>query len=187
MKWYITDCLSCARHVPAQWSQLLQSIVTHHSFQLLTMNFIDPMKKTVSAGHEYMLHIINYFSCYSIIYLSATANVSNVIQVLNNLFCQYTQLKAFFLNQGQHFENQVAKEYMKECEIKLLFKSSENCSAWLSAVIESWRMSFKNQLSSVQSETSCFSKWHIRLTVRWSVIFNTYHSTFLWGFHHHHL
>ena len=58
-------------------------------------------------------------------YLSATANASDIIQALNNVFSQFTQSEAFFLNQGQHFENQVVEEYMEKHGVKLLFEPSE--------------------------------------------------------------
>ena len=62
------------------------------------MNFIDSIKKTASADLEYILHIMNYFSQYSMIYLSMTVNTSDVIQALDNIFSQFTQSEAFFLN-----------------------------------------------------------------------------------------
>lgn len=156
VEWYITGCLSCARHAPAQWSQLLQPIVTHHPFQLLIMDFIDSMKKTVSAGYKYILHIMNYFSRYSMTYFSATANVSDIIQVLNNVFCQYTWLEAFFLNQDQHFENQVAKEYMEEWGIKLLFKLSETLKSF--DLIECGNQILEDI---IQKSASFSSRWDI--------------------------
>ena len=69
------------------------------------MNFIDSMKKIASADLKYILHIMNYFSWYSMTYLSVTVNTSDVIWALDDMFSQFTQLKAFFLDQDQHFEN----------------------------------------------------------------------------------
>ena len=62
------------------------------------MNFIEPLKKTMPAGLKYILHLINYFSRYFMTDFSMTVNASDVIQALNNLFSQFTQSEAFFLN-----------------------------------------------------------------------------------------
>ena len=55
------------------------------------------MKKT-QVGYKYMLHIMNYFSQYSTIYLSVTVNILDIIQALKNLFNQFMQPATFFLN-----------------------------------------------------------------------------------------
>ena len=62
------------------------------------MNFIRPLKKTIPAGLKYILHLIDYFSRYFMTYLSVTVNASDVIQALNNVFSQFTQLETFFLD-----------------------------------------------------------------------------------------
>ena len=51
-------------------------------------------------------------------------NTSDVIQALKNLFNQFIQSAAFFLNWGQHFENSIMKEYIKKQEVRLFFSLS---------------------------------------------------------------
>ena len=121
---YIAGCLSCARHAPAQRSQLLRPVVTHRPFQLLAMDFVGPMRKTTPAGFEYILHIMDYFSRYSMTYPSATANAPDVIRALDDVFSRFTRPEAFFLDRGQHFENQVVEEYMELHGVWLLFGPS---------------------------------------------------------------
>ena len=77
------------------------------------MNFIDSMKKTTSADLKYILHIINYFSQYSMIYLSVTVNVSDIIWALDDVFSQFTQSETFFLDWDQYFKNQIVENYIK--------------------------------------------------------------------------
>ncbi|SLM37975.1 Ribonuclease H-like domain [Lasallia pustulata] len=121
---YIAGCLSCARHAPAQRSQLLRPVITHRPFQLLAMDFVGPMKKTIPAGYQYILHIMDYFSRYSMTYPSAAANALDVIRALDDMFSRFTRPEAFFLDRGQHFENQVVEEYMERHGVKLLFGPS---------------------------------------------------------------
>ena len=120
---YIAGCLQCARHAPAQRSQLLRPIVTHRPFQLMAMDFIGPMERT-QAGHEYILHIMDYFSRYSITYPSMAANALDVIRALEDAFNRFMRPTAFFLDRGQHFENSILGDYLKEQGVKLFFGPS---------------------------------------------------------------
>ena len=130
MKKYIQRCLSCAWHYSAQRFQLLHPIVTHHPFQLMVMNFIEPLQRSTSAGQKYILHIINYFSCYSVTYPSQTADASDIIKALNNLFHHFSKPDVFYIDRGQHFENQLMEDYFKEQEILLKFESSRASKAF---------------------------------------------------------
>ena len=124
MEKYIQRCLSCVWHYSAQQSQLLHSIVTHHLFQLMIMNFIRPLQRSTSADQKYILHIMNYFSHYSVTYLSQTADASDIIKTLNNLFHHFSKSDVFYIDRDQHFENQLMKDYFKEQEILLKFELS---------------------------------------------------------------
>ncbi|SLM38554.1 Ribonuclease H-like domain [Lasallia pustulata] len=121
---YIAGCLPCARHAPAQRSQLLRPVITHRPFQLLAMDFIGPLGKTEPAGLQYILHIMDYFSRYSFTYPSTSANAPDVIRALDDLFHRFTKPDAFFLDRGQHFENQLVERYMEEHGVKLMFGPS---------------------------------------------------------------
>ena len=63
-------------------------------------------------------------------YPSVTANASDVIQALDDVFSQFTWLEAFFLNQGQHFKNHVVEEYMEKQGVKLLFEPSRSSKSF---------------------------------------------------------
>ena len=124
VKKYIQKCLSCVWHYSAQWFQLLHSIVTHHFFQLMIMNFIESLQRSILADQKYILHIMNYFSHYSVTYLSQTVNASDIIKTLNNLFHHFSKFNVFYIDRSQHFENQLMKDYFKEQEILLKFEFS---------------------------------------------------------------
>ena len=96
----------------------------HHSFQLMIMNFIESLQRSTSADQKYILHIMNYFSCYSVTYFSQTADASDVIKALDNLFHCFSKSDAFYIDRDQHFENQLMKDYFKEQEILLKFELS---------------------------------------------------------------
>lgn len=121
---YIAGCLQCAHHAPAQRSQLLRPIVIHRLFQLLAMDFIGPIKKATPSGYEYILHIMDYFSRYSMTYPSKTANVSDVMTASQDVFCRFTRPSAFFLDRGQHFENKVLQDFMDKQGVRLIFGPS---------------------------------------------------------------
>ena len=121
---YIQGCLSCARHYPAQRSQLLHPIVTHRPFQLMAMDFIGPLQRSTPAGQKYILHIMDYFSRYSVTYPSQTADAPDVIKALDDLFHRFPKPDAFYIDRGQHFENQLVEGYFKEQGILLKFGPS---------------------------------------------------------------
>ena len=80
----------------------------------MIMNFIESLQRSISVSQKYILHIMNYFSCYSVIYFSQTADVSDIIKILNNLFYCFSKSDVFYIDRNQHFENQLIKDYFKE-------------------------------------------------------------------------
>ena len=124
VKKYIQRCLSCVWHYSAQQFQLLHSIVTYHPFQLMIMNFIRPLQRSISVSQKYILHIMNYFSWYSVTYFSQIADASDIIKTLNDLFHHFSKSDIFYIDRDQHFENQLMKDYFKEQEIFLKFELS---------------------------------------------------------------
>ena len=113
----------------------------------------------MQVGYKYMLHIINYFSQYFTIYLSVTANASDIIQALKDLFNWFMQLAAFFLNWGQHFENSVVKEYMEKQEIRLFFGPSSSSKSF--SLIE-WENCILKDI--IRKSMSSGAKWDAVLT-----------------------
>lgn len=85
---YIGGCIQCARHGPALRSQPLHPIHVIYPLQLLGMDWIGPLPITKS-GIMYIFHVICYFSRYSFIFASPTANSKDVTWLLRILFVQY--------------------------------------------------------------------------------------------------
>ena len=125
MKRYLTECLQCAQHASAQRSQLLQLIVTCLSFQMLTMNFIEPLRLT-AGGNLFILHIMNYFSQFSITYLSPSSNTVNVTKALSDLIYRFTRSTVIYCDCSQHFENQILKQFLVKEEITLKLRLSDS-------------------------------------------------------------
>ena len=82
---YIAGCLDCARHGPAMRSQLLHPIIVLGPFKLLGINFIGPLPCS-RLGNFYILHLIFYFSQFSITSPSKTANATDVVPALQQAF-----------------------------------------------------------------------------------------------------
>lgn len=156
MERYIAGCLQCAHHAPAQRSQLLCPIVTHRPFQLLAMDFIGPMKKATLSGFEYILHIMDYFSRYSMTYSSLAANAPDVIRALEDLFTRFTKPSAFFLDRGQHFENKVLEKYMDKQGVKLVFGPSGSSKSF--GLIEQGNRILEDVLRKTSSSSSTWDE-----------------------------
>ena len=92
----------------------------------MIMNFIEPLQKTTEAELKYILHIMNYFSCYSLIYLSIIVYVTDIIKVLENVFHWFFKSDIFFIDWDHHFENQLIKNYLKEQKITVMYSFSES-------------------------------------------------------------
>ena len=63
------------------------------------MDFIGPLKVT-SRGYLYILHIIDYFSRFSIAYACKTANAPEVIESLKDVFIKYAAPRAIYCDRG---------------------------------------------------------------------------------------
>ena len=61
------------------------------------MDFVGSLPESKN-GNKFILHILCYFTRFSTIFLSKTANASDVIVTLVKLFTIYIILKAFYLN-----------------------------------------------------------------------------------------
>ena len=109
MKRYIDECLTCARHESAIRSQSLNSIHVLQSFQLAGLNFIDVFSKT-SKRNSFVLHFMNYFSRFSVVVITSTANVEDVISALKHVFNAYQKSMKIYCDESQHFFNEELKE-----------------------------------------------------------------------------
>lgn len=99
---YIKGCIQCARHGPATRSQPLHPVVVQGPFHLIGMDFIGPLPLS-GSGSKFILHIIDYFSRFSMAFPSAAANLPEVIQALKFVFVHYATPRAVYMDRGQHF------------------------------------------------------------------------------------
>ena len=125
MKRYLAECLQCAQHSSAQRSQLLRLIVTCLSFQMLAMNFIEPLRLTV-RGNLFILHIMNYFSQFSVTYLSPSSNTVNVTKALSDLIYRFSRPIVIYCDCSQHFENQTLEQFLVKEKITLKLRLSDS-------------------------------------------------------------
>ena len=108
---YIEGCLECARHGPATKSQLLNPILVTYPFELMGMDFIGPLP-TTKAGASFILNLICYATNFLVPSATKTANVEEVIGCLSSFFLKYRKPQAFYLDQGQHFNNDELKGFL---------------------------------------------------------------------------
>ena len=120
---YIAGCIECAKHGPAQRSQLLHPVTAQGPFRLLGMDFIGPLPASAN-GSKYILHLICYFTRFSITSPRKTANAEDVIAVLREVFVTYGKPEAFYLDSGQHFTNREVQEFLRSEGIAFSYSPS---------------------------------------------------------------
>ena len=120
---YLAGCLERARHGPAVRSQLLHPINVLGPFRLLGVDFIGPLQRS-RLGNSYILHIMDYFSRFSMTFPSATANATDVIPALEQVFSLYTKPKAVYWDRGQHFLNEPVKDYLNALGVAFSYSPS---------------------------------------------------------------
>lgn len=108
---YIDGCLACAKHGPATRSQPLHPILVTYPFQLMGMDFIGPLPKT-RAGAKFILTLICYATNFTVPFATKTANVEEVLWCLPLFFAMYRKPQAFYVDPGQHFNNDELREFL---------------------------------------------------------------------------
>lgn len=61
---YIDCCIQCARFGPAIRSHTLQPTFMYHPFDMIGIDFIGPLPKSIN-GFSHIFHVIDYFSRYT--------------------------------------------------------------------------------------------------------------------------
>ena len=117
---YIRGCIHCARHGPATKSQLLHPVRIQRPFQLLGIDFIGPLPES-TRGFKFILHILDYFSRFSITVPTKTANASDVVPALEKTFTLYATSLAMYADSGQHFDNKETKNFLQSKGVSLTF------------------------------------------------------------------
>ena len=120
---YIAECLSCVCHKSVIQSAQFQLINIAHLFQLIEMNFIESIRE--SDQNKYILHIINYFSQYFMIYSTLSVNAENVKICLLNVFHWYVCSSTIYCDREQHFDNQYIKNFLNRYNVCIYFSSSD--------------------------------------------------------------
>lgn len=120
---YLAGCLECAKHGPATRSQLLHPVIVLGPFRLLGIDFIGPLPCS-RLGNFYILHLICYFSRFSITSASKTANATDVVPALQKAFAAYAKPKAVYWDRGHHYDNQLVKGFLNEQNVAFSFSPS---------------------------------------------------------------
>lgn len=121
---YIEECLQCGRFANAARSQPLMPIESLEPFQLLGMDFIGPLPVT-PRRNQFILHVIDYFSRFSITVPSPNANKETVFLTLTRIFDEYVTLAAMYVDPGQHFQNNAFRDFLLEAEVIIVYSPSE--------------------------------------------------------------
>ena len=87
------------------------------------MDFIGPLKRT-KAGNTHILNLICYFSRFGIPFATKAANVEDVIWCLKLAFVMYRKPQAIYCDRGQHFFNDVLKDFLHAEGVAIDFSPS---------------------------------------------------------------
>lgn len=112
VEFYIKDYLKCVRHESAIKSQFFHLIFVLFSFQLLNMNFIDPLI-IIKSGNKFIFNIVCYFNKFVIFFVIKDVNLESVIMCLKFFFLIYKHSFAFYCNKNQHFDNIEFQEFLR--------------------------------------------------------------------------
>ena len=82
--------------------------------------------KLITSDFLYIFHVINYFFRFSMTYVCKTANVSNVISSLKNVFVKYVTFKAIYCDREQHFNNMKIREFLRREDIIIIYNSFDS-------------------------------------------------------------
>ena len=130
---YIAGCLECARYGPATKSQPLKPVVVLGPFRLLGVDFIGPLP-TSKSGNRFILHVICYFSRFSITFPRKIANAEDVLSAFEELFLLYGKPKAIYWDSGQHFISQEIQDFLTAAGIG--FSYSPSGSSMSTGIVE---------------------------------------------------
>ena len=120
---YIAGCLDCAPHGPATKSQPLNFVLVSYPFQLIGMDFIEPLPMT-KAGNTYILNIACYFSRFVVPFSCETSNVEDVTRCLGLLFGTHRTPHAIYCDRGQHFDNEILRKFLRSHGVAIEYSPS---------------------------------------------------------------
>lgn len=72
----------------------------------------------------YIFHVICYFSRFSFTFACPTANSSDVIRFLRQIFIQFQKFWAIYCDRGQRFDSTETKTFIEEEGISFTFSGS---------------------------------------------------------------
>ena len=100
---YIAGCIQCARHAPAQRSQLLKPVVAEEPFHLVATDWIGPLKET-PRGNKYIHQVMCYLTHFSFTRASPTDTPEDSITTFRHVFTTFTTPRTIYCDRGTHFE-----------------------------------------------------------------------------------
>ena len=124
MKRYIAKYLNYARYNLATRSQPLYSIRIIFSFQLIKMNFVDPLER-IALKITYILVLICYMSRFIILFAYKNINIEDIIWYLKLFFVMYRRSYIFYYDSNYYFFNKKLRKYLREEEVAIDYRSFE--------------------------------------------------------------
>lgn len=73
-------------------------------------------------GKRYILHLIEYFSSFSIAFATSDATVESVLPCLNQIISVFPSIERRYVDPGQHFRNWKMDYLMHSCGIAIEFR-----------------------------------------------------------------
>lgn len=121
VKRYIRGYTACARHSVRPYRTPEKPILTSAPFELVGMDFIGPLPVT-SRGNRYILHLIEYFSSFSVAFATSDATVECVLPCLTQVISIFPRIEQFYVDPGHHFRNWQIDRVMYANNIRIEFR-----------------------------------------------------------------
>lgn len=101
---YIRGCPQCARHTPWTRKPPIVPILPLYPLQILGMDFIGPLPRT-PRKHEYILHLIDYFSSFLVTFPTEGPSANDVLPHLESTFGILPFPTLVYVDNGSQFIN----------------------------------------------------------------------------------
>ena len=93
-----------------------------YPFQLIDINFIDPLSTTL-ARNRFILNLGYYISRFTILYACISSNIENIIRCLKVFFITYRKLYTFYVDPNYYFNKEV-RDFLSSEDITLSYNLS---------------------------------------------------------------
>lgn len=115
---YIRSCKHCAKHAPWTRKPPIIPILPDYPLLIMGMDFIGPLPKT-ARGNRYILHLIDYFSSFSITFATKGPSTDDVLPHLETTFSLLPAPSLVYVDNGSHFTSSCMKAFFIRRQIEM--------------------------------------------------------------------